>query len=200
MSRRSGSCSGRSSSPPGQTWEGDGDLYVGPKEWDQLRALGVGLEAAQARNYGRFAWVLFPMWWFCVPLLWLMNFFGTWLPGQNYGVAIILLTVLVKVVFYPLSLKSMRSMKADAGAPAAAERAALEVQVRSPAVPARADGDVPEAGREPHGRLPPHGRADPHLLRALPDAPVLGGAPGGALSCSGSPTSRRRTPTTSCRS
>ena len=75
----------------------------------------MGLEAAQARNYGQFMWVLFPMWWFCVPLLWLMNFFGTWLPGQNYGVAIILLTVLVKVVFYPLSLKSMRSMKAMQG-------------------------------------------------------------------------------------
>jgi YidC/Oxa1 family membrane protein insertase len=94
-----------------QTWEGGGDLYVGPKEWDRLRGLGVGLEAAQARNYGNFMWVLFPMWWFCVPLLWLMNFFGTWLPGQNYGIAIILLTILVKVVFYPLSLKSMRSMK-----------------------------------------------------------------------------------------
>ena len=89
-----------------------GELYVGPKAWDQLRALGVGLELAQARNYGHFLWALFPMWWFCVPLLWLMNFFGTWLPGQNYGVAIILLTVLVKAVFYPLSLKSMRSMKA----------------------------------------------------------------------------------------
>jgi YidC/Oxa1 family membrane protein insertase len=96
----------------GRSWEGGGDLYAGPKEWERLRALGVGLEAAQARNYGHFMWVLFPMWWFCVPLLWLMNFFGTWLPGQNYGVAIILLTVLVKVVFYPLSLKSMRSMKA----------------------------------------------------------------------------------------
>ena len=96
----------------GRSWEGGGDLYVGPKEWERLRALGVGLEAAQARNYGQFMWVLFPMWWVCVPLLWLMNFFGTWLPGQNYGVAIILLTVLVKVVFYPLSLKSMRSMKA----------------------------------------------------------------------------------------
>jgi YidC/Oxa1 family membrane protein insertase len=95
----------------GQTWTGGGELYVGPKEWDRLRALGVGLEAAQARNYGNFAWVLFPMWWFCVPLLWLMNFFGTWLPGQNYGVAIILLTVLVKVAFYPLSVKQMRSMK-----------------------------------------------------------------------------------------
>jgi YidC/Oxa1 family membrane protein insertase len=92
-------------------WEGSVDLYVGPKEWDRLRAQGVGLESAQARNYGQFLWVLFPMWWFCVPLLWLMNFFGTWLPGQNYGVAIILLTVLVKVVFFPLSLKSMRSMK-----------------------------------------------------------------------------------------
>ena len=97
---------------PGRGWEGRADLYVGPKAWDRLRALGVGLELAQARNYGHFLWALFPMWWFCVPLLWLMNFFGTWLPGQNYGVAIILLTVLVKVVFYPLSLKSMRSMKA----------------------------------------------------------------------------------------
>jgi YidC/Oxa1 family membrane protein insertase len=97
---------------PGRPWTGGGDLYVGPKAWDRLRALGVGLELAQARNYGHFLWALFPMWWFCVPLLWLMNFFGTWLPGQNYGVAIILLTVLVKVVFYPLSLKSMRSMKA----------------------------------------------------------------------------------------
>jgi YidC/Oxa1 family membrane protein insertase len=96
----------------GKTWDGTGELYVGPKEWERLSALGVGLEAAQARNYGHFAWVLFPMWWVCVPLLWLMNFFGTWLPGQNYGVAIILLTVLVKVVFFPLSLKSMRSMKA----------------------------------------------------------------------------------------
>jgi YidC/Oxa1 family membrane protein insertase len=97
--------------PAGASWEGSVDLYVGPKEWERLRALGVGLESAQARNYGQFLWVLFPMWWFCVPLLWLMNFFGTWLPGQNYGVAIILLTVLVKVAFFPLSLKSMRSMK-----------------------------------------------------------------------------------------
>jgi YidC/Oxa1 family membrane protein insertase len=97
---------------PGHAWEGAGELYVGPKAWDRLRALSVGLELAQARNYGHFLWALFPMWWFCVPLLWLMNFFGTWLPGQNYGVAIILLTVLVKAVFYPLSLKSMRSMKA----------------------------------------------------------------------------------------
>ncbi|MBI2468689.1 MAG: membrane protein insertase YidC, partial [Candidatus Rokubacteria bacterium] len=32
-------------------------------------------------------------------------------PGRNYGVAIILLTVLVKIAFYPLTQKSMTSMK-----------------------------------------------------------------------------------------
>jgi YidC/Oxa1 family membrane protein insertase len=45
-----------------------------------------------------------------VPILLLMN----WVYGYvgNYGVAIILLTVLSKVLFYPLTVKSMRSMKA----------------------------------------------------------------------------------------
>src|SRR5262249_55663698 len=93
---------------PGRAWQGKVDLYVGPKEWDRLAALQVGLEQAQARNYGEFLWTL-PMEWFCVPLLWLMNLFATRLPGQNYGVAIILLTVLVKIAFYPLTHKSMTS-------------------------------------------------------------------------------------------
>jgi YidC/Oxa1 family membrane protein insertase len=93
---------------PGGAWEGATDLYVGPKEWDRLAALKVGLEQAQARNY---SWIGVPIEWVCVPLLWLMNFFATRLPWQNYGVAIILLTVLVKIVFYPLTHKSMTSMK-----------------------------------------------------------------------------------------
>jgi YidC/Oxa1 family membrane protein insertase len=48
--------------------------------------------------------------WIGVPILLLMN----WVYGHvgNYGVAIILLTVLSKVLFYPLTVKSMRSMKA----------------------------------------------------------------------------------------
>jgi len=101
----------------GEPWEGRASLYVGPKEWNRLAAVGVGLEEAQARNYGCFPFpcdylALIPMEWFCVPLLWLMNVFATRIPGQNYGVAIILLTVLVKIVFYPLTHKSMSSMKA----------------------------------------------------------------------------------------
>jgi YidC/Oxa1 family membrane protein insertase len=101
---------------PGRPWEGRGEIYVGPKEWEQLKAVGVGLERAQARNYGCFPLPCdyggpMPMEWVTVPLLWLLNYFARVIPGQNYGVAIILLTVLVKVVFYPLTYKSMVSMK-----------------------------------------------------------------------------------------
>ncbi len=99
---------------PGESWMGQAALYVGPKEWNRLVAQGVGLEQAQARNYGGFPFPRpygIPMQWFCVPLLWLMNFFASHVPGRNYGVAIILLTVLVKIAFYPLTQKSMRSMK-----------------------------------------------------------------------------------------
>lgn len=97
---------------PGQVWEGRAFYYVGPKEYDRLKALGVGLEAAiffggfpVPRNYGGL-----PMEWFCVPVLWLMNFFYRY--SGNYGLAIILLTLIAKILFYPLTLKSMASMKA----------------------------------------------------------------------------------------
>jgi YidC/Oxa1 family membrane protein insertase len=97
---------------PGQGWEGQAQLYVGPKEYNRLKALGVGLESAidfggfpVPRRYGGL-----PMEWIAVPILWLMNLAYRYIP--NYGVAIILLTVLTKILFYPLTLKSMASMKA----------------------------------------------------------------------------------------
>lgn len=94
---------------PGQAWEGRVLLYVGPKEYDRLKALGVGLE--QTIHFGTLLKIPFlRMQWIAIPLLWLMNFFYRYIP--NYGVAIILLTVITKVLFYPLTLKSMGSMKA----------------------------------------------------------------------------------------
>ncbi|MBI3625634.1 MAG: membrane protein insertase YidC [Candidatus Rokubacteria bacterium] len=92
---------------PGQSWEGRALVYVGPKEYTRLKALGVGLE--KTVHFGSFLWVL-PMEWLAVPILWLMNFFYRHIP--NYGVAIILLTVITKILFYPLTVKSMVSMKA----------------------------------------------------------------------------------------
>ena len=94
----------------GQSWEGQVTMFVGPKEYERLRALGLD----GAINFGGFPvprrWGGLPMEWLGVPILLLMN----WVYHHvgNYGAAIILLTVVSKVLFYPLTVKSMRSMKA----------------------------------------------------------------------------------------
>ena len=95
---------------PGQAWEGNVVLYAGPKEYDRLKALGL----QDTINFGGFPlprkWGGLPMEWLGVPILLLLNW--TFKHVGNYGVAIILLTVVSKVLFYPLTVKSMRSMKA----------------------------------------------------------------------------------------
>jgi len=95
---------------PGQAWEGHVVLYAGPKEYDRLKALGL----QDTINFGGFPlprkWGGLPMEWLGVPILLLLNW--TYKHVGNYGVAIILLTVVSKVLFYPLTVKSMRSMKA----------------------------------------------------------------------------------------
>ena len=96
--------------PPRQAWEGRVTIFAGPKEYDRLKALG--LEATI--NFGGFPFPRryggLPMEWLGVPILLLLS----WVYHHvgNYGVAIILLTVVSKVLFYPLTVKSMRSMKA----------------------------------------------------------------------------------------
>ncbi|MDP3768401.1 MAG: membrane protein insertase YidC, partial [Dehalococcoidia bacterium] len=95
---------------PGQTWEGHVLIFAGPKEHERLRALGL----EETINFGGFPIPWFygglPMRWIGVPILLLMK----WVYSNvgNYGVAIILLTVLSKILFYPLTVKSLRSMKA----------------------------------------------------------------------------------------
>jgi YidC/Oxa1 family membrane protein insertase len=95
---------------PGQPWEGHVRAYVGPKEYDRLRA--HGLEGTL--NFGGFPlprkYGGLPMEWLGVPILRFMNWVHDYVP--NYGVVIIILTVLSKVLFYPLTVKSIRSMKA----------------------------------------------------------------------------------------
>jgi YidC/Oxa1 family membrane protein insertase len=97
---------------PGQSWEGQAQSYLGPKEYDRLKAVGAGLENSiyfggfpLPREYGGL-----PMEWLVVPILWLMHRFYAF--THNYGIAIILLTVITKVIFFPLTIKSMTSMKA----------------------------------------------------------------------------------------
>jgi YidC/Oxa1 family membrane protein insertase len=95
---------------PGQAWDGHVTMYVGPKEYHRLAAYGL----QGTLNFGGFPiprkYGGLPMEWLGVPILRLMN----WVYGYvgNYGVAIILLTVVSKLIFYPLTVKSVRSMRA----------------------------------------------------------------------------------------
>ncbi len=74
--------------------------FYGPKKLDMLKEIGYNLD--KSVNFG----------WFDViakPTLWLLNmFYGVF---HNYGVAIILVTILFKAAFWPISQKGMKSMK-----------------------------------------------------------------------------------------
>ena len=74
-------------------------LYAGPEEQDNLSKLAPGLDLSI--DYGWLTVIAKPLFWF---LLWLHQWFSNW------GVAIIILTVTLKAVFYPLSAASYRSM------------------------------------------------------------------------------------------
>lgn len=74
-------------------------LYAGPQEQDKLSKIAPGLDLTI--DYG---WLTI----IAVPLFWVLSWFHQWVG--NWGVAIILLTVLIKLLFYPLSQASYRSM------------------------------------------------------------------------------------------
>ena len=85
-------------------WSGEAvsyTLYLGPKDTDALNAVDPAFDRAIDFGWSHFI---------ARPLVSLLRFlYG--LIG-NYGIAIILLTVLVKLVFFPLSNKSFKSMSA----------------------------------------------------------------------------------------
>lgn len=89
--------------PPKTQFTQSYSLYVGPKDLDLLKSFGHNLD--RALDFGWFDIVAKPM-------LYAMKFFYTY--TGNYGLAIIILTVVIKILFwYPtqISFRSMREMK-----------------------------------------------------------------------------------------
>lgn len=84
---------------PGATGNSATRLYVGPQEQERLKGLAPGLDLAV--DYG---WLRV----LAVPIFWVLKQIHALV--HNWGVAIILLTVMIKAVFYPLSAASYRSM------------------------------------------------------------------------------------------
>ena len=104
LKRSDGSYSGNVVLQPGPIAAGasatvKASLYAGPQEQRRLQAAAPGLDLVV--DYGFLAIIAWPLFWL------LEKFYA--LSG-NWGVAIILLTVLIKIVFFPLSAASYKSM------------------------------------------------------------------------------------------
>ena len=84
---------------PGESGRWTAQFYAGPKDQKRLEQIAENLNLTV--DYGF-------LWWIAVPLFYLLD----WLYGLvgNWGVAIILLTVVVKAVLYPLSAAGYKSM------------------------------------------------------------------------------------------
>ena len=75
-------------------------LFIGPKVLNLLKSFGSGLE--ESIDFGYFAFI-------SVPMLRALTFFQTY--TGNYGLDIILLTMIIKLLLWPLTQKSFVSMK-----------------------------------------------------------------------------------------
>ncbi len=85
--------------PAGSSGDLSIQLYVGPKDQDRLEQIAPGLELTV--DYG---WLTF----LAQPLFWILNMIQD--VVGNWGFSIIILTILIKLVFYKLSETSYKSM------------------------------------------------------------------------------------------
>jgi YidC/Oxa1 family membrane protein insertase len=87
--------------PPGAAYAQNFDVYSGPKEYKTLQRLRNDVDLVMNLT-GFFGW-------FAKILLISMN--GLYALGASYGWAIVIITVILKILFYPLTAASTRSMK-----------------------------------------------------------------------------------------
>ena len=86
--------------PPNQAMKVPYKIYLGPKDIDRLKELGAGAE-----NLVDFGWFTIV----AKPLLWFLKLTNK-ITG-NFGIDIIILSILIKIIFLPLTHISMKSMK-----------------------------------------------------------------------------------------
>jgi len=87
---------------PGQAKDYQFNVYLGPKDPALLKGFGNS-KVDEAINYGWFSVI-------ALPILWSLKFLNSVL--HNWGLAIIALTIVIKLLLYPLTRTSMKSMKA----------------------------------------------------------------------------------------
>ena len=85
---------------PNQSKEFAFQVYAGPKDYSGLASLGY--EQKKVMQFGVF-------WWISEPFSWILNKLFSVLG--SYGLAIVILTILVKLILWPLTAQATRSQK-----------------------------------------------------------------------------------------
>lgn len=83
-------------------------VYVGPLDWDKMKSFEIGLE--EIFDIGTTPVVGWIIRVFAIPIIWLLPKMYDIIP--NYGFVIIILGILVKLITWPLTRKTVRSMAA----------------------------------------------------------------------------------------
>jgi YidC/Oxa1 family membrane protein insertase len=81
-------------------------VYLGPQEFQQLRVLDHGLDEVNQYGWSWIRWMITP---FAKLIVVLMLWLHRWIP--SYGLVLIVFAVLVRVVMWPLTNKSFRSIQ-----------------------------------------------------------------------------------------
>jgi len=92
--------------PPGQAGLFSYALFLGPKDHGILKNQGADLGLENAVDFE--SWMP-GLKWLSMSLLLALNFINNYV--HNYGIAIIILTILIKILFWPLGNMSYKSMK-----------------------------------------------------------------------------------------
>ncbi len=90
---------------PGVAIRRETGYYIGPNKYSKLQALGKHQDKAMLHAWQRWGWFRT----LSVGMLWTLNRIYDVIP--NYGVAIILMTILVRIVFWPITRKSTSDMR-----------------------------------------------------------------------------------------
>ena len=149
--------------PAGQTTTLNYGLYAGPKDFNRLDQLGQN--QGELMNYDGFL----PFSFLIVPMLTVLKFW--YLIFHNYGVAIILLTLMIKAITWPLQSIANRSGKRmQALAPKLKE---IQAKYKEQPEKLQTETFAPLQGvrRQSVRRLPAGVRPDARLLQPLLHAP-----------------------------
>src|SRR5690606_14222192 len=80
------------------------EIYMGPNHYQTLKSLGLGMETLVPLGTGIMTWISVFNKYFIIPIF---NFLEKFI--SNYGIIILILTLIIKLILFPLTYKSYNS-------------------------------------------------------------------------------------------